>query len=218
MDDVNTPTQASPPPRPRSINSSPALTPVDIDDANLQQIADTEKQPLLSITRPRAPSGAPAVFIPISATNAIPLPPSIYQISIQEIKEGVSLACRMLTVTNFTDFVYHNVGIFLGAVLVVIALVLLWAFDSSWHALSWEGWLTLGTIAALVLILLKELVPPAVVVMLADLTLLTCGVITVDQTFSGFGNSTVATIAIMLVVSEGVKYIFYCSYNLSYNL
>ena len=105
----------------------------------------------------------------------------------------------------FLHLLWKNLGFIIASALIVVAFVLLWALVSDWNAMSWQAWLTLAVVVAMVLVLLKEVTHPAVVVMAADLALLTCGVITDDEAFEGFGNSSVATIAIMLIVSEGVK-------------
>ncbi|KAH3744467.1 Sulfate sulfate transporter [Pelomyxa schiedti] len=84
-------------------------------------------------------------------------------------------------------------------------LVMLWGFDETWRALNWQGWATLIVTIGLVLVLLRDVTHPAVVVMAANLALVSLGVISMDDVCEGFGNTGVVTIAIMLIVSEGIK-------------
>jgi di/tricarboxylate transporter len=66
------------------------------------------------------------------------------------------------------------------------------------------AWITLVVLVALVAVLVREKVPPAVAVLTATVGLLLLGVIDADQAFAGFSNEAPIVIAALLVVARAV--------------
>ncbi|HXV36785.1 MAG TPA: SLC13 family permease [Myxococcota bacterium] len=71
--------------------------------------------------------------------------------------------------------------------------------------MAWEAWLTLGVVVALLVILIRELVAPALGVMGAVIFLLVAGVVTPAQAFAGFSNAAPITVAALYVVARAVE-------------
>jgi di/tricarboxylate transporter len=68
--------------------------------------------------------------------------------------------------------------------------------------MSPEAWITLGTIVVLVIVLARELIPPAVAVLAATIALLLTGVIESDAAFSGFSNEAPIIVAALLILAR----------------
>ena len=71
--------------------------------------------------------------------------------------------------------------------------------------MSTEGWLTVGTIVAMVLALGRGLGGPDLVLTAGLALLLALGVLTPEDAFLGFANPAVVTIAALFVVAAGVR-------------
>jgi di/tricarboxylate transporter len=65
-----------------------------------------------------------------------------------------------------------------------------------------DAWLTLATMVVLIIVLARELVPPAFAVLAATILLLLVGIIDADQAFSGFSNDAPIVIAALLVFAR----------------
>jgi di/tricarboxylate transporter len=65
-----------------------------------------------------------------------------------------------------------------------------------------EAWLTLAVVLALVVVLTRELIPPAVAVLAATIGLLLAGIIDADQAFAGFSNEAPIVVAALLVFAR----------------
>jgi di/tricarboxylate transporter len=65
-----------------------------------------------------------------------------------------------------------------------------------------DAWLTLATMVVLIIVLARELVPPAFAVLAATIFLLLVGIIDADQAFSGFSNDAPIVIAALLVFAR----------------
>ena len=65
-----------------------------------------------------------------------------------------------------------------------------------------HAWLTLAVLVALVVVLVRELIQPALAVLGAVILLLLLGVVTPDQAFSGFSNEAPIIVAALLVLGR----------------
>ena len=68
--------------------------------------------------------------------------------------------------------------------------------------MGFEGWVTLAVVAVLLVVLARELVPPAFAVLVATIALLVVGVIDADQAFAGFSNEAPIVVASLLVFAR----------------
>ncbi len=71
--------------------------------------------------------------------------------------------------------------------------------------MTWEAWLTLAVVIAVVALLVTERVPPAVAILGAVILLLVTNVIDAAQAFSGFSNPAPITVAALYVFAAGVE-------------
>ncbi len=76
--------------------------------------------------------------------------------------------------------------------------------------MTWEAWVTLGTVVLIAVALLRGLAGPDTVLLAGLALLMTFGVFsdrfpTEAQAVAGFGNEAVITIAVLFVVAEGLK-------------
>ena len=70
--------------------------------------------------------------------------------------------------------------------------------------MTWEGWLTLAMVVAMVAAMLRDIAPD-VVLMAGLAVLLALGVLTPKEAFSGFANAGMLTVAALFVVAAGVE-------------
>ncbi|HSJ46970.1 MAG TPA: SLC13 family permease [Euzebyales bacterium] len=68
-----------------------------------------------------------------------------------------------------------------------------------------DAWLTLAVIAASLVLLVRDALPPAVVVLGAAITLVLTGVIDAETAFSGFANPAPITVAALYVLARAVE-------------
>lgn len=68
-----------------------------------------------------------------------------------------------------------------------------------------EAWATLAIVLAMLFVLIREVLPPAGVVLGATTVLLVSGIIDEEQAFSGFSNSAPLTVAALYVLARGVE-------------
>ncbi len=68
--------------------------------------------------------------------------------------------------------------------------------------MSFDAWLTLAVVVVMLLALVREVAPPAALVLTATVTLLIAGVIDESQAFSGFSNSAPLTVAALYVLAR----------------
>ncbi|MEE9298576.1 MAG: SLC13 family permease [Acidimicrobiia bacterium] len=71
--------------------------------------------------------------------------------------------------------------------------------------MSWEAWLTLAVVVAMIVVLALDLTDPAAVIFGAVLTLLVVGVLEPAEALSGFSNPAPITVAALYVVAAGVE-------------
>jgi di/tricarboxylate transporter len=71
--------------------------------------------------------------------------------------------------------------------------------------MEWQAWLTLAVLGAMVVGMAREIAAPDLIVMAGLFTLASAGVLTPAETFVGFSNTAVATIAALFVVSAGLR-------------
>ncbi len=67
-----------------------------------------------------------------------------------------------------------------------------------------DAWLTLAIIAAVVVVMARDLVPPTMAVLAGTIMLMLAGVITTEQAFAGFSNAAPLTIAALYVMAAAV--------------
>jgi di/tricarboxylate transporter len=71
--------------------------------------------------------------------------------------------------------------------------------------MSLDAWFTLAVVLGMLLVLTRDVLPPAAVVLTATTVLLVAGVIDEEQAFSGFSNSAPLTVAALYVLARGVE-------------
>lgn len=71
--------------------------------------------------------------------------------------------------------------------------------------MSWEAWFTLAVIVLTVVALARDVVPPVLAVLAADVALLVAGVIGPEEAFKGFANPAPITVAALFVVARAVE-------------
>lgn len=71
--------------------------------------------------------------------------------------------------------------------------------------MSWEAWFTLGVVAAAMVVLVKDLLPPGGAMVAALVAVLTAGVVEPGEAFSGFSNPAPITIAALYVLAKAVE-------------
>jgi di/tricarboxylate transporter len=71
--------------------------------------------------------------------------------------------------------------------------------------LGWQAWVTLAVVAITVVVLVRDLIAPALAILFADIVLLVVGVITAEQAFRGFSNPAPITVAALFVVARAVE-------------
>ncbi len=71
--------------------------------------------------------------------------------------------------------------------------------------MSWEAWFTLAVCLGAVLLLARDLLSPAVVLLGADVLLMLVGVIDTQQALSGFSNAAPVTVAALFVLARAVE-------------
>lgn len=72
-------------------------------------------------------------------------------------------------------------------------------------SLEWQGWLTLGVIFLVLVAMVRGLAPPDLVMLAGLIVLGTTGVLTPEETFSGFANPAMATVAALFVLSAAMR-------------
>jgi di/tricarboxylate transporter len=70
--------------------------------------------------------------------------------------------------------------------------------------MSWDGWFTLAVVVATVVVLARELVPPALAVLSAVVVLLLTGVIDSSQALSGFSNEAPIVVGALFILARAV--------------
>ncbi|MEX2569763.1 MAG: SLC13 family permease [Gemmatimonadota bacterium] len=68
-----------------------------------------------------------------------------------------------------------------------------------------DAWLTLGVVLVTVVVLVRDLVPPAIAILGATVVLLLLGIITTGEALSGFANPAPITVAALYVVARAVE-------------
>ncbi|MEE2677981.1 MAG: SLC13 family permease, partial [Myxococcota bacterium] len=71
--------------------------------------------------------------------------------------------------------------------------------------LDWQGWLTLAVVVASLAAMVRELAAPDLVMMAGLFVLAATGVLTPQETFSGFANPALAAIGALFIVSAGLR-------------
>ena len=70
--------------------------------------------------------------------------------------------------------------------------------------MDWHAWVTVAVIVALVAAMVREVAPPAAVVMSATVVLLLLGIIDGDQAFAGFSNEAPIVVGALLIFARAV--------------
>lgn len=71
--------------------------------------------------------------------------------------------------------------------------------------MSWQAWFTLVTCVVAVVILARDWLPPALVVLGATVVVMLAGIITPEQALSGFSNPAPITVAALFVLARAVE-------------
>ncbi|MBW2291900.1 MAG: SLC13 family permease, partial [Deltaproteobacteria bacterium] len=73
------------------------------------------------------------------------------------------------------------------------------------ESLDWQGWLTLGVIVLVMLAMVRGIASPDLIMLAGLMVLGASGVLTPEETFSGFANPALATIAALFVLSAAMR-------------
>ena len=71
--------------------------------------------------------------------------------------------------------------------------------------MEWQGWLTLAVVLLALVAMVREVAAPDLVMMAGLFTLAATGVLTPQETFSGFANPALAAVGALFVVSAGLR-------------
>ncbi|MCH2171637.1 SLC13 family permease [Myxococcota bacterium] len=71
--------------------------------------------------------------------------------------------------------------------------------------MDWQGWLTLGVVALALVGMIREFAAPDLIMMAALFTLAAFGILTPEETFSGFANPALAAVGLLFIVSAGLR-------------
>ena len=71
--------------------------------------------------------------------------------------------------------------------------------------MTWQAWVTLAVVAAMLVLLVRDAVAPALAVLGADIALLVTGVLDPAAAFAGFSNAAPITVAALFVIAAGVE-------------
>ncbi len=71
--------------------------------------------------------------------------------------------------------------------------------------MSWEAWFTLGTTLLALLLMAREVIAPANVMLGAVIVLLLAGIVNPTEAFRGFGNSAPITVAALYILARAVE-------------
>lgn len=73
------------------------------------------------------------------------------------------------------------------------------------EALDWQGWFTLGVIGLVLVAMIRGLAAPDLVLMGGLFSLTVVGILTPEETFSGFANPAMATVGALFVLSAAMR-------------
>ncbi len=73
------------------------------------------------------------------------------------------------------------------------------------EALDWQGWLTIGVIAMVLVAMVRGIAAPDLIMMAGLFVLAATGVLTPDETFSGFANPAMATVGALFILSAAMR-------------
>ncbi len=73
------------------------------------------------------------------------------------------------------------------------------------ESLDWQGWLTLGVIVLVLAAMVRGIGAPDLVLMGGLFLLALCGVLTPEETFSGFANPAMATVGALFILSAAMR-------------
>ncbi|MCP5069068.1 MAG: SLC13 family permease [bacterium] len=71
--------------------------------------------------------------------------------------------------------------------------------------MGFDGWLTLGVLVLMVAAMVREVAGPDLIAMAGLFALAVTGVLTPEETFSGFANPAMATVGALFIVSAGLR-------------
>ena len=73
------------------------------------------------------------------------------------------------------------------------------------ESLDWQGWLTLGVILLVLVAMVRGIAAPDLIMLAGLMILGASGVLTPEETFSGFANPAMATVAALFVLSAAMR-------------
>lgn len=73
------------------------------------------------------------------------------------------------------------------------------------QTLEWEGWLTIGVIAVMMTAMVRGLAAPDLIMMGGLFVLALAGVLTPEETFSGFANPAMMTVGALFILSAAMR-------------
>jgi di/tricarboxylate transporter len=71
--------------------------------------------------------------------------------------------------------------------------------------MTWEGWFTLGVLAVVFVLMVKDVGSPDMLLLGGTLTLALSGIIKTEEAFAGFANEAMLTVAALFVVVAGLR-------------
>jgi di/tricarboxylate transporter len=73
------------------------------------------------------------------------------------------------------------------------------------ESLDWQGWLTLGVIVAMLVAMVRGIAAPDLIMMGGLFALALAGVLTPEETFSGFANPAMMTVGALFILSAAMR-------------
>ena len=105
------------------------------------------------------------------------------------------------TKQNFSDIINYlykqKIIITLGVIFSFI-LLLLYFFIPTWRDMGWEGWFSIIVAEVAVILLVGNILPPALVFLLATTICYFVGIINSAQALEGFSNSGIVSIGVLV--------------------
>ena len=71
-------------------------------------------------------------------------------------------------------------------------------------AVGWEGWVTLGLVLVMLVLLVAEVGPPYMVMMGILIVFIPLGIIDIQDALHGFSDPAMLSIAVLFIVAKGL--------------
>lgn len=101
-------------------------------------------------------------------------------------------------------FLKENVGVLTFLLLGALSFLLLGLLSPDFSSLTWEAWYVVAVLLITLAFLIKDNFPVHVTMLGCILFQLIPGIISPSEALEGFGDSSIATIAVLFITAEGV--------------